>query len=141
MKLALAVVLLITFVTSQIAPASQYNGAYCYRQTADRECLECSFGFYKSGSECLRGEINCKTFDAQRGLCLSCYVGYSLNGQSRCLLDDRVYLYQGCSRVGLNASNENVCLECSSGYYFNYEWNCELVDTLCKVFNYETLRC
>jgi len=48
---------------------------------------------------CQVGETNCKTFDPLNGGCASCYVGYLLTNQSKCEVNPKAFLNQGCHKL------------------------------------------
>lgn len=107
------------------------NDPNCYILALDGSCIECNMGYYLVNQVCTLGSQNCKAFDPVNGVCTSCYVGYSFVNNSLCVKDSGAYLLAGCNQI-----SGNVCLKCSFGYYVNFEGNCEMIDTLCKVFNF-----
>lgn len=97
-------------------------------------CLECSQRFFKdSQGICQPVSSSCKTYDNVTGACTSCYSGY--------LLID-VICFKNPKPQDPNCANltNGVCQQCSRGFYL-LNGTCELVDPLCKSFDYSKLVC
>jgi hypothetical protein len=96
---------------------AKYNGTIC---------SACSNSYYFGPSNsCVPVDPLCKTY-SQNGACLSCYPGYSINGQ-RCIVSGQQDPF--CNSF----SSGGICTGCSSGYYLSSSNGvCTQLNPLCK---------
>ena len=80
---------------------------------------------------CVPVNDQCSTFDENTGDCLSCYLGYNLEG-GKCIIQDLTLVVpadKGCS--DWNWANQ-ICLTCSNHWFMNADGVCVPVSDLCK---------
>lgn len=101
-------------------------------------CSKCSNGYYfDSQLICQLIDPLCKKFDETKGVCLGCYMGFSLVNNN-CLVPESL------STDDLNCQkfdDAGICVNCSKGYYFNVNKVCTQIDPKCKSFNVTSLLC
>ena len=128
---ALPLVLLLAVAYSQVVTTN----FGCKNLAADGvTCNECSNRFFKdTDGICQPVSTSCKTYDPATGDCKSCYEGFLLI-EVICIKDPKPK-DPNCANF-----NEGVCKKCSKGFYL-LDNKCELVDPLCKNFDYNILEC
>ena len=94
-------------------------------------CSECAFRYFKNEiGRCTEVSPSCKTYIAESGRCLDCYIGFKIEGNT-CVEDDEILGDSNCAEF-----QEGICLRCSSGAFFDISSGlCKRVDPLCKTFN------
>ena len=118
----------------KIEAAPQNQGC---AEFVEGKCEKCSQGYYfGQGDDCLLANTLCRTFDQSNGDCLSCFAGFRLEGRD-CVEDEGSSLNPFCAEFDAN----NTCIRCSSGYYFDNDKVCQLINPLCKTFDFEINSC
>lgn len=99
-------------------------------------CTNCSSGYYYNSNDriCKALDPICKTSDMTNGRCASCYPGYILNDQYKCVVAPVVQI------ANCNTVSNGVCVECLPGYY-TYNGACSAVSILCASYNPQTGQC
>lgn len=83
------------------------------KEFKDGACVECSFGFYfGEDSICMKVSDLCSTYNSTTGQCLTCFLGFKLNGGA-CEEDDFL-IDSNCAEF-----ENGKCTKCSNGFYFN----------------------
>lgn len=95
-------------------------------------CTKCSSGyFFQNNGMCGLVNPNCKTFDAVSGMCLTCYLGFSLSGGS-CVQGNSTNsaIDPNCAAFAAGA-----CMRCSKNFYFGSNGKCMAVNPLCQTYD------
>lgn len=84
-----------------IVGPSQAADVYCIQYQGTR-CIQCSSGYFlnQETQKCEQLDPYCKTHNLSNGRCTSCYGGFSLNNNGRCVTVQLVQI-ANC----LNANN------------------------------------
>lgn len=117
-----------------LAPIGQVSDVGCATwDWKNQKCLKCSNNWVSNDfGVCIPVSDQCKTFD-QTGACSSCYIGYNLASNGKCVLAP----IQQVSDVGCGTWdwNNQVCLKCSVRYVFNANHVCVPVADSCNSFD------
>lgn len=98
-------------------------------QFANNLCVKCSTGFiFNTNGVCTQVNAQCKAYDSNTGICLNCYLGYSLS--------NGICLNTTNSQDPNCASFVNqLCVKCSKGFYFGSNGQCTASNPLCLTFS------
>ena len=83
--------------------------------------------------KCQTVSVDCRTYDSFNGQCTSCYSGFALASDGKCLKDQ---IKNGCAALDDNG----VCTRCGAGFYLN-AGKCIQIDPQCAQFNLATKTC
>ena len=98
--------------------------------------MKCYARFYANRGLCWRVSPLCRTYDKDKGFCLSCYQGYRLD-ENECLVDLSTKPLLNCKEY---SPQTNLCLTCMRRY-FAFEGICLQVFPECKDYDSETGLC
>jgi hypothetical protein len=127
-------------------------------------CNYCKAGYYLNNGICIQANTLCATYNMNSGSCLSCYIGYTLNGiyciasvlcatadtNGKCLTCQAGYIVSNgsCIQIGNNnpycktfTSGTNNCTACLNGYYFNANNICIGLNSICNTYDMQTGAC
>lgn len=96
-------------------------------------CLTCSSGsFFNNLGLCQAFDPLCKTSNQTNGFCTSCYNGYSVDTNGKCVPSQDSSRDPNCAVF----NSDNTCQSCSKGYFFDTNTKlCQLANPLCKTID------
>ena len=99
----------------------------------DKLCVKCSFGaIFNINGLCAFVDPQCKAFDELLSICKSCYAGFELNSNNKCVKsEDNKISNLLCAEF--NA--DNICIKCADRSYLGQNGNCLSIDPSCKTAN------
>lgn len=71
---------------SKLTDLSGYN-IYCKQYDDAGQCLQCFDRYFMQYGTCVEVSPYCKTYNAVKGYCLSCYDGYRLDEMGQCIIN------------------------------------------------------
>lgn len=94
-------------------------------------CVECaSRSYFNAAGLCMAVSDFCQTWDKHDGFCLTCYKGYELKSNSKCVLSPLETFTD--TDPGCQTWKEDACINCSKNWVFGEEGYCIPVSGLCK---------
>ena len=97
----------------------------CLRCSSAGSCVQCVFGFYSSGGNCLSCNANCQFCYNSATNCSACVRGYYVSGLA----------CTACTADCLDCNNTNYCFDCRMGTYLTAAGTCALCLASCDTCN------
>lgn len=92
--------------------------------------MECFQGYTIVKGKCEQRDDLCANFSQIQNKCLSCYAGYNLNSESKCVVTP--IGTTGIEDINCIKIQGKECIKCADGYYLNPQKKCQQANPQCR---------